>query len=60
VLLSWPRSCFFEDNSLSSKSGWLKALQTTPVFRMSMVVLARFFRWRDALMIVKPEMFLKW
>ena len=25
-----------------------------------MVALAKFFNWRDALMIVKPETFIKW
>jgi hypothetical protein len=37
-----------------------RARQTTPPFRMVMVALARFFNWRDASVIVKPETFLKW
>ena len=37
-----------------------RARQTTSPFRMVMVALARFFNWRDALVIVKPETFLKW
>jgi putative transposase len=38
----------------------VKPRQTTPVYRLAMVALARFFNWRDALVIVKPETFLKW
>jgi putative transposase len=32
---------------------------TTPA-RMMLLALARFFEWRDALVIVKPETFIKW
>lgn len=38
----------------------MKPRRTTPTFRLAMVVLARFFDWRDALLIVKPETFLRW
>jgi hypothetical protein len=34
--------------------------RTTASFRLAMVALARFFDWRDALAIVKPETFLRW
>ena len=34
--------------------------KTTPMFRLVMIGLARFFDWRTALVIVKPETFLKW
>ena len=37
-----------------------RARRTTPPFRMVMIALARFFNWRDVLVIVKPESFLKW
>jgi putative transposase len=37
-----------------------KPRRTTPAFRLAMVALARFFAWRDALIIVKPETFVKW
>ena len=32
----------------------------TPLIRLVMIGLARFFEWRTALVIVKPETFLKW
>jgi hypothetical protein len=32
----------------------------TASFRLTMVALAKFFDWRDALVIVKPETFIKW
>ena len=38
----------------------MKPRRTTPIFRLAMVVLARFFDWREALMIVQPETFLRW
>jgi transposase InsO family protein len=37
-----------------------KPRRTTPTFRLAMVVLARFFDWRSALVIVKPETIVKW
>ena len=30
------------------------------VARLTMIALARFFDWREALVIVKPETFIKW
>jgi len=38
----------------------VKPRRTTPAFRIAMVVLARFFDWRDVLMIVKPETLVLW
>jgi putative transposase len=38
----------------------VKRRRTTPAFRITTVVLARFFNWRDALLIVKPETLLRW
>jgi hypothetical protein len=35
-----------------------KPRRTTASFRLRMVALARFFVWRDALVVVKPETFL--
>ena len=32
----------------------------TPAIRIMLLALARFFDWRDALVIVKPETFVKW
>jgi len=37
-----------------------KPRRTTASFRLAMVALAKFFDWRGALVIVKPETFLKW
>jgi putative transposase len=37
-----------------------KPRRTTASFRLAMVALAKFFDWRDALVIVKPETFVKW
>jgi putative transposase len=37
-----------------------KPRRTTPTFRFAMVTLARFFDWRNALVIVKPDTFIKW
>jgi putative transposase len=37
-----------------------EARRTTPMIRAGMVALARFFDWRGALVVVKPETFLKW
>jgi transposase InsO family protein len=34
--------------------------RTTPVFRLTMRFLARFFDWRSALVIVQPATFIKW
>jgi hypothetical protein len=34
--------------------------RTTASFRLAMVALAKFFNWRNALMIVKPETFGGW
>jgi hypothetical protein len=34
--------------------------RTTALFRLAMVALAKFFDWRDALAIVKPETFVGW
>jgi putative transposase len=37
-----------------------KPRRTTPIIRLGMVTLARFFEWRGALVVVKPETFVKW
>ena len=37
-----------------------KPRRTTPTIRLTMVALSRFVNWRDALVIVKPETFIKW
>ena len=37
-----------------------KRRSTTATIRLAMIALARFFDWRDALVIVKPETFIKW
>lgn len=37
-----------------------KPRRTTASFRLAMVTLAKFFDWYDALMIVKPETFIRW
>ena len=34
--------------------------RTTAYFRVSIVALSRLFNWRDALMVVRPETFIKW
>jgi len=38
----------------------IKPRRTTTTFRLAMVALGKFFDWRGALMIVKPETFLRW
>ena len=38
----------------------VKPRQTTRSIRLAMIALARFFPWRDALVIVQTETFLKW
>jgi putative transposase len=38
----------------------VKPSRITRTARLAMIALARFFDWRDALMIVKPETFIKW
>jgi putative transposase len=37
-----------------------KSRRTTASLRLAMVALAKFFEWRNALVIVKPETFVKW
>jgi transposase InsO family protein len=37
-----------------------KQRKTTLSYRLAMIALARFFNWHDALVIVKPETFIKW
>jgi putative transposase len=37
-----------------------KRRRTTPAIRVAMVTLARFFDWQRALVVVKPETFIKW
>lgn len=38
----------------------MKPRRTTPLMRLAMVVLGKMFPWREALVIVKPETFIKW
>lgn len=38
----------------------LKPRRATPALRLTLIALSRFFNWREALVIVKPETFLKW
>ena len=38
----------------------VKPRRTTASFRIAMIALARCFDWREALVIVKPETFIKW
>lgn len=38
----------------------MRAARTTPITRLLMVALSTFFDWRSALVIVKPETFIKW
>src|SRR6266478_10213251 len=38
----------------------VKPRRTAASFRLAMVALAKFFDWRDALVIVKPATFVKW
>jgi hypothetical protein len=34
--------------------------RVTKTTRVAMIALGRFFDWRDALVVVKPETFIKW
>lgn len=38
----------------------LKPRLASRATRLAMIALARFFNWRDALVVVKPETFIKW
>ena len=38
----------------------MKPRRIPEITRLAMVALARFFDWRDALVIVTPETFIKW
>jgi hypothetical protein len=38
----------------------LKPRSASRATRLAMIGLARFFDWRDALVIVKPETFIRW
>lgn len=38
----------------------LKPYSASRATRLAMIGLARFFDWRDALVIVKPETFIRW
>jgi putative transposase len=38
----------------------IKPRRTTPALRLTLIALSRFFNWHEALVIVKPETFLKW
>jgi putative transposase len=38
----------------------VKPRRVTRTARVAMIALARFFDWRDALVVVKPETFIKW
>ena len=37
-----------------------KPARMTRTFRLALLALARFFDWRDALVVVKPDTFIKW
>jgi putative transposase len=70
IILLWrlfpPRAALLAENLFLRKQLSLfqerkpRTQRTTPAFRLAMVTLARFFDWRGALVIVKPETFLKW
>jgi len=38
----------------------MKPRRIDPVTRISLALLSRFFNWRDALVVVRPEMIIRW
>jgi putative transposase len=52
-LFLWKQLALFQERKA-------KPRRTTASFRLAMVALAKFFDWRDALGIVKPETFVGW
>ena len=66
VLLFSSRAAFIAENLFLRKQLALfqerntKRLRTTRFSRISMVTLSRFFDWRNALVIVKPNTFIRW
>ena len=65
-LLISPRATLIAENLFLRKQLALfkerkaKPRTASPATRLAMIALARFFDWRDALIIVKPETFIKW
>ncbi len=65
-LLCCSRSALIAENLFLRKQLALfkerkvKPRRSTPVVRLWLVTLARFFNWKDALAIVKPATFIKW
>jgi len=65
-LLVLPRGALLAENLFLRKQLALfkerkvKPSRITRTARLAMIALSRFFDWRDALVIVKPETFIKW
>src|SRR5271166_4384441 len=38
----------------------IKPRRVDPVTRIALALLSRFFNWRDALVVVRPEMLIRW
>jgi putative transposase len=51
---------FLRKQLATFKERKLKPRPASHATRLAMMALARFFDWRDALVIVKPEGFIKW
>src|SRR5437667_4757967 len=54
------RCCSCAGNSPCTSSGGVKPRRIDPVTRISLAILSRFFNWRDALVVVRPETMIRW
>jgi hypothetical protein len=52
------RICFCADSSHIERG--VKPRRIDSVTRIALVVLSRFFHWRDALVVVRPETMIRW
>jgi len=65
-LLVFPRAALIAENLFLRKQLALfkerkvKPRRITKTARLAMIAMARFFDWRDAIVVVKPETFIKW
>ena len=70
--LRWCRLAFRSSQSIQAENLFLRRLlalfvecgvkprRIDPVTRISLAVLSRFFNWRDALVVVRPETIIRW
>jgi putative transposase len=70
--LRWVRLAFRSSRSIKAENLFLrrqlalyiergvKPRRIDPVTRIGLTVLSRFFHWRDALVVVRPETMMRW